>query len=227
MYAFNTAAANPVSGVNTITISPPTGALVIVFSITSGGGGTPTVVFSDNSSSTWANASNNVNVGGNHFSVGYCLAAAAGVTTITATYNGGTPGACNLVAIAYTGMSSPTFVALTAPNAQTAPGTGANLVTTTALSCGSTNALFVGMHADTTNANDGLTVGTGFTLRADLVSGANTTQIYLQDPNAEVTGSNTSTMTVASHGADTYGSIGIAFADNASGGGTATIAWVS
>ena len=226
MYAFNSSGVNFTTQ-NVVPLTPPTGALMVAFSNTSGGGGTPTVGFSDNSSSVWANASNNVVVGGIHYSVGYCLSALAGVTAITATYNGGTPGSTNLCAAAYTGLVLPVFVAVSAPNTQVAPGTGANLVTANALACGSIPTLFIGCSTDFSNANDGLTVGTGFTLRADLIAFSNAGQMYIQDPNAEVTGSNTSTYTVASHGTDTYASLSIAFSDNASGGSTAPIAWVS
>jgi hypothetical protein len=225
MYAFGSAVGNVSSG-NTITISPPTGALVVVYSVTSGGGGTPTVTFSDNSSSAWANASNNV-VGsdGLHYSVGYCLNAAAGVTTITATYNGGTPGTANLVAITYTGLSSPSFVAITAPNVQASPGAGTNAITTAALATGSTNALFIGFSIDSSAGNTGLVAGTGFTQRYSNNTGG--LGVFAEDPNAEVTGSQTATWTASTHSTDTYGSLAVAFADNASGGGTATIAWVS
>lgn len=225
MYTFGSAASNVTQG-NTITISPATGALVIVFSITSGGGGTPTVVFSDNSSSTWANASNNVAVSGLHYSVGYCLSADAGVTTITATYNGGTPGSCDLVAITYTGMSSPSFVAITAPNNQVAPGTTANALTAGALACGAVNALMVGMSANF-SAHGNIVAGTGFTARFSNNSG-NQDFIVLEDPAIEVTGSNTATFTDATHGGtDTYASLAVAFADNSVPPNSATIAWVS
>jgi hypothetical protein len=210
-YTFNTSGANVSSG-NTIALSPATGALIVVFSGTSSGGGTPTVTFSDNSSSTWANASNNVNVGGTHYSVGYCLSALAGVTTITATYNGGTPGTCNLVAVSYTGLTSPSFVAVTTPNSQVAPGTGTDAVVANALACGSTSALLVGASF---NAGDHTAVaGTGFTQRYG--NDPNFLFMLVEDPAAEKTGSQTMTWTAASNGGgDTYGNIAIAFADNA------------
>lgn len=211
-FAFNASAANGAVA-NTVTISPTTGAMVVVFSETSGGGGTPTVTCSDNSGSTWVNASNNVVVTGLHYSVCYTLSAAAGVTTITATYNGGTPGTTILAAFSYTGLTSPSFVAVSTPNTQASPGTGTNAVTTIALACGSTNALFIGYSGDSTGSNGGLTVGTGFTQRLNAASLGG--QAFGEDPNAEVTGSQTATWTAATHSTDTYGSVGVCFADNA------------
>ena len=223
MYVFNSAASNALN-VGTITVSPPTGSLIIVSSATSAGGGTPTVTFSDNSTSTWVNASNNVVLSGIHYSVGYCLAALAGVTTITATYNGGLPGTVELAAIIYTGMTSPSFVAISAPNVQVSPGATANAVTAAALACGAVNALLLGISIDVTASNSGLSAGTGFTSRYNNGNNLNTA---FEDPNAEVTGSQTATWTATTHGTDTYGSIAIAFADNTGGGGGASIAWVT
>lgn len=214
-YTYNTSAANSASG-NTVTISPTAGALLIVFSATSGGAGTPTVTFSDNSSSTWANASNNVVVNGLHYSVGYCLSANSGVTTITATYNGGTPGTCDIVAISYTGMTSPSFVGVTTPLETVSPGAGT--ISTNALACGSTNALFVGFVRDELNS-PAYTAGAGFTMRYN--NAPNTFGLGVEDPAAEVTGSNTATWTVATHGTDTFAAVAVAFADN--GGGAAQI----
>jgi hypothetical protein len=224
-YTFGSAAANA-SNAGTVTISPATGALVVIFSCTSGGGGTPTVTFSDNSSSTWANASNNVvDSNGLHYSCGYCLSALAGVTTITATYNGGAPGTCNLVAVTYTGLSSPSFVAINVPNVQASPGTGTNAVTTASLATGSISALLIGFSVDN-NGNASLSPGTGFTQRYQ--NNPNIGQgLFIEDPGTEVTGSQVATWTAATHSTDTYISLAVAFADNSVPPNSATIAWVS
>jgi hypothetical protein len=215
-YTYNTSGANASSG-NTVTMSPATGALVVVFSVTSGGGGTPTITCSDNSSSAWANASNNVVVSGLHYSVCYTLSAAAGVTTITVTYNGGNPGSINIAAASYTGMGSPSFVAVAAPNVQVSPGTATNAIVSNSVACGSTNALFVGFSTDVSVDNT-FSAGTGFTQRYS--NDPNLLGMLIEDPNTEVTGSQTATFSTAAHGTDTFASLAIAFANH--GGATRT-----
>lgn len=211
-FAFNVSGANAASG-NTVTMSPATGSMVVAFSSTSGGGGTPTITCSDNSSSTWANASNNVVVSGLHYSVCYTLSAAAGVTTITITYNGGTPGTVNIAAASYTGMGTPSFVAVAAPNVQVTPGNG-NTLQANAVACGSTNALLVGFTM-VTNADHTPTVGPGFTQRYS--NDPNLLGLLIEDPNAEVTGSQTATFSTTNGTTDTFASLAIAFADHSAG----------
>ncbi|MDR5730711.1 MAG: hypothetical protein RB191_25150 [Terriglobia bacterium] len=141
------------------------------------------------------------------------------MTTITATYNGGTPGSIALTAVAYTGLTSPSFIGLTAPNLQASPGAGTDAVTTSALNCGSTSALLVGLSADASGSNTGLVGGTGFTQRISTNNGG-TWGIFIEDPAIEVTGSKTATWTASAHSTDTYDSVAVCFADNAGGGAT-------
>lgn len=216
-YTYNSSAINSAANANTITLSPPSGSLIAVYSVTSAGGGTPTVTLSDNGSgSVWANASNNVVTGSDHCSVAYCLSAGTGITTLTATYNGGTPGTCDLIAVCYTGLTSPSFVAVATPNGQTNPGTGANAITANALNCGSTNALMIVFSKENANHSN-MAAGTGFTLRLNTTVGASD-GLAVEDPAAEVTGSQTGTFTDATNGAGAaYNTISVAFADNTGG----------
>lgn len=215
MYTYNSASLNTALGANTVSISPPTGSLVAIYSVTSGGGGTPTVVFSDDALSVWSNASNNVSVSGHHVSVGYTLASAVGMTTITATYNGGTPGTCDLLAVAYTGLVSPSFVAVSAPNVQASPGTGANAITANALNCGAINALMLVL-SDELGNHSNMSAGTGYTLRFNSTVSAGD-GMAVEDPGAEVTGSQTGTYTSTNGSTDTFVTLSIAFADNVVG----------
>lgn len=209
-YAFNVAAGNTGPNGTTITLSPTAGSLIVVFSQINGASNTLTL--SDNGTgSTWVMASNNVLVGSLRYAVGYCLSAGTGITTITATYSAGTPSAANISAASYTGMTSPSFVAVSAPNVQVSPGTGTGILTAPALATGSTNALLVAGVVDTT-ATATITAGTGFTRR--LNSGSFNTQA-IEDPNAEVTGSQTATFTLGTNGTHTFATTSIAFADNA------------
>jgi hypothetical protein len=129
-----------------------------------------------------------------------------------------------MAAIAYTGMVSPSFVTVAAPNSQASPGTGTNAIVSNAVACGSINALFVGFSIDITIDNV-FSAGTGFTAR--YANDPNSLGMVVIDPNAEVTGTNTALWTTAAHGTDTFVSLAVAFADNSVPPNSATIAWVS
>jgi hypothetical protein len=192
-YTYNSSVGNAASG-NTLSLSPPTGALIVVFSETSSGGGTPTVTFSDNAG------------------IGYCLSALAGVNTITATFNGGTPGTVNMVGAAYTGMTSPSFVATSnTANEQTNPGTGIGAIVTPSVACGSTPALLVGLTVETADHTN-ISAAGGATLR--YLNDPNAQGLCLIDATTEKTGSQTLAWTSTNGAADSFQSWAAAFADN-------------
>jgi hypothetical protein len=210
-YTYNSSVGNAASG-NTLSLSPPTGALIVVFSETSSGGGTPTVTFSDNAGSIWANAMNNYVGSVAHYCIGYCLSALAGVNTITATFNGGTPGTVNMVGAAYTGMTSPSFVATSnTANEQTNPGTGTGAIVTPSVACGSTPALLVGLTVETADHTN-ISAAGGATLR--YLNDPNAQGLCLIDATTEKTGSQTLAWTSTNGAADSFQSWAAAFADN-------------
>ena len=208
-----------VSGSNTLTVAPTAGDLILIYTHTSVGGGSPTVTFSDNSSSTWVttsvNASNVGTSGGNYYSFGYCLAANSGVTTITATFNNGTPGTCFITAIAYSGMTSPSYEGISAVNVQTNPGTGANAIVGGTNNVTAQPALVIGLTDNDSGPNAGYTAGAGYTIR---YTGA-TTGVGIEDLEALSTGNQTATFTNASHGTENFVTWTLAFAEG--GGGPA------
>jgi hypothetical protein len=210
-YTYHTSA-NNTANANTITISPTVGDVIVVISVTTSGGGTPTMTVADGHSGVWTTTTVNgtLNGAGYYTSIAYCLSAPAGVTTLTVTFNGGTPGNCDMAATCYSGLNAPSFIGIVADNYQNAPGTGTNAIVSTSFNVGITPALFVGI---TTNGsgNGGATAGTGFTLR---VNNATSLAISTEDVNAEVTGSQIATFTNTTHGGtDQFDTYAIAFAD--------------
>jgi hypothetical protein len=208
-YTYRTSANNSANA-NTITISPTAGDVVVLISMTSSGGGTPTMTVADGQSGVWTTTSINgtANGAGYYASIAYCLNAPAGVTTLTATFNGGTPGNCDMAATSYGGLSSPSFVGIN-HNYQNSPGTGTNAIVSAALNVGAIPALFIGIVTDGTG-NGGTTAGTGFTRRVNNVTSLD---ITTEDPGAEVTGSQIATFTNTTHGTDMFDTYAIAFVD--------------
>src|ERR1700729_2650200 len=105
-YAFVGTAQNSANA-NTITYSPTAGNYLIVISATSQGGGTPTASIADNSSGSWTmqKATSQDGGGANDFFTVFTQgSAAAGITTITITYVGGTPGTTDIAVIKYSGL---------------------------------------------------------------------------------------------------------------------------
>ena len=209
-YSFHVAANNVPNG-NTVTISPSAGDLIVVYSTTSSGGGSPTVTFSDNAGGTWVNTNiNNAITNSWCNAIGYCLNCPAGITTITCTYNGGTPGNCEIRAVAYSGISSATYIGVTAINTQATPGTGSNLIVSAALNVTSQPALFIGIDHNT-NSNGGGSAGTGFTARGTQLNGT-----YIEDQEVTSTGNATATFTSTRGALDTFATWAIAFYENTS-----------
>ncbi len=146
-------------------------------------------------------------------------------TSITATYNGGTPGSVSLYCIEYSGiaLTSP-LIGVSAVNLQSSPGTGTNAVTSNALNVSTgVPALVLGLISDQSGL--GMSAGTGYTLRFDN-GGTGGDALLGEDLRATVTGNQTATGTTT-HGTDTFVSYVIAFGESAvgavlAGGGTSS-----
>lgn len=211
---------------NSITFSPTnTGDLLVLWSRTSAGGGTPTLTsVVDNNSVGWTLGLATATYGSgseNYVSMYYRPNCEAGITSVTCTYNGGTPGGTDILIAEYSGiaLTSP-LIGVTSGNAQASPGTTANAITSTGLSVASgLPALIMGLVA---NGGDGDTVaGTGYTAR--LLS--NDTWFF-EDLRATSAGTQTATATAPTHGGtDDYISFVAAFSE-AGAGPTAVVAWL-
>ena len=204
----------------TITFSPTnTGDLLVLWSRTSAGGGTPTITsVVDNNSVSWTIGLASAAYGSgsaNWVTMVYLPNCESGITSVTVTYNGGAPGALNLLIAEYSGIATTSpLIGVTSGNAQAAPGTTANAITSTGLSVASgVPAMIMGLVCV---GGDGDTVaGTGYTGR--LLS--NSTWLF-EDLRATTTGTQTATATAATHGGtDSYITFTAAFKE-AGGGST-------
>jgi hypothetical protein len=212
-YAYVGSASNA-SNANTVTYSPTAGNYLVLFSETSSGGGNPTITVADNGTggSGWTTKLNAVNVGV-YSSVAICPTASTGDTTITVTYNGGTPGSTQISVVEYSGLSSTGWQGITTGNQQTAPGTGANVVTSNALSVSPAPAALIGWSMEL-GGNAGTTAGTSplaFTRRV------NVSVNMVEDVRITSTGSNSATFTNTVHGGtDNFSSYALAITESAS-----------
>jgi hypothetical protein len=209
-YAYVKDGANASNG-NTITFSPTnSGDLLVVCISTSAGGGSPTVTFTDNLSDTWSTAQATVNDGnGAYHSIFYLLNCPAGITTLTATFNGGTPGTCNMVVAEYSGLAS--YIGVATKNTQASPGTGTNAITSNNVNVSTQPALLLGYTYDI-NQNNVSAAGTSplaFTLRYG--ASQNTGQAF-EDARVTATGNALANFTTI-HGTDTFTTFAVAFAE--------------
>ena len=217
-YLFRTSAGNTPQG-DTVPLSPNAGDLLVLLSSTSSGGGNPTVTISDDGTggSGWITPINNeILSGDSHRSVAYCLSAAAGITTITANYNGGTPGQCALAAAAYYGMTSPAFEGISTTNYQVAPGAGTDAITANPFTVVAHPAIVIGLMEDDTHQYSGVLAGTGFTARS--VDPDSVTGLLIEDLEATSPGSVTATFTADpnySRGNDSINSWTMVFSEGA------------
>ena len=212
-YAYVGSAANASNG-NTVTYSPTAGNFLLIISSTSSGGGSPTFTVADNSGSTYTvdvAATADANNQWNGFA--HCASVLSGVTTVTITYNGGTPGSAYIGVVEYSGIStSSPYQGISAINHQASPGTGANAVTSNAFSNTSQPAAIIGISIDIFGNGPAWTAGTGYTLRAQLNSA-----IAVEDLRATSNASQTATFTTT-HGTTTFDTYVLAFTEAASGG---------
>jgi hypothetical protein len=196
-YAFVGKAINA-SNANTITYSPTAGNYLVVVSATSAGGGSPTATIADGHSGSWTTQKAAVQDDGDLFySVYTCGSAASGVTTVTLTYNGGTPGNTYLAILEYSGLSPTGWIGISAFKNQTAPGAGANAITSNSVNVTTQPAALIGW-INELGANGGTTAGTSplaFTIRVT-TSGV----IGIEDARVTATGNASLTATNTAHG---------------------------
>lgn len=128
----------------------------------------------------------------------YAKNVVGGSCTVTATFAGSRDN--NGIVIAeYSGVDTTAPADQSVGNFQTAPGTGANAVTSTAKTTTQAGELAVGAYADTSvGAGTTITAGTGFTKRQDTGGGgAHSIQIVLEDQIQSSAGSIAATFTEA------------------------------
>lgn len=199
---------------NVISFTPTNpGDLLILFSRTSSGGGSPSITsVVDNNSVSWLSAiATNVYGSGPEpfFTIYYLPNCEAGITSATVTYNGGTPGGTDLLIAEYSGIATTTpLIATPVGQAQATPGTTTDAITSGSMSVASSvPAALIGI---VLNAGDSDTVaGTGFTAR--LLADNNW---MLEDKRITTTGSYAATATAPTHGAgDSYITFVLAFSE--------------
>lgn len=202
---------------NVTTISPTAGNTLILISSTSTGAGNPTLTqVQDSGSNLWTQGiATYQDSNGNWNSMYYTSNAAALLTSVTCTYNGGTPGSCGIIVIQYSGLATASGLITTAKNSQAAPGTTANAITSgstlVTLPGGAPAAAIIGVvlnsgDSDTTN-------GTGFTARY----GTGVSNLYFIE-DQRITSSTTlaATATAPTHGGtDSYATFLLAFSEPA------------
>lgn len=214
-YAFVNYAKNA-SNSNTITVSLTTGNLGVLVSSTSSGAGTPTVTqVQDNTGANWTAAISTYQPAGypgGWFSVFYKENLPAGVTSVTVTYNGGTPGTCGLTVVQYSGIATSSSFISAASQGQVSPGTGTDAISSGATTISAVPALVLGIVQNAGNSDT--VAGTGFTGRT-----APDNDWFVEDKRATSTGSQTATATAATHGGgDTYFTVVAGFKEAVAGG---------
>jgi hypothetical protein len=201
---------NNVSNGNTITITPAnSGNWLVVHSNTSSGGGNPTATISDNlSSPNWQTAISTVQVAIGFWTTCFYLEnCGAGITTITITYSGGTPGTTNSSCAEFSGLAtSGSLLAVTAPLNQIAPGGGNDAIFSNNLNFSTVPGLLIGVSYDSTSSN-AITAGTGFT--PDGTAGS-TGALWEHQRLIISNGAIPATFTSATHGTDTFQSYALA-----------------
>lgn len=214
-YTYIKTGANAANG-NTITFSPTSpGDFLLITSNTSAGGGNPTCTFTDNLSTVYSTAVATVNKGafGDWVTIFYLPNCPSGITTLTATYNGGTPGTCILRVLEYSGIATSTpLIIAGVPAVQSSPGTATDAISTGNVNVSSQPALFFGWSLD--SSQNGFASGTGYNSRASTTFGV------WEDKRVTATGNNAATFTSVSHGTDQFISTALAFAES---GGSADV----
>jgi hypothetical protein len=222
-YAYVGSALNS-SNSNAVSYSPTAGNLVVVFSETSAGGGTPTATITDNQSSPgWTTAIASVKASSSPvewLTAFYLPNCGSGITTITLTYNGGTPGTTNLLVVEYSGIATSSPLTGTAYQAQSAPGTTTDAISSTAGAISKAPAAIVGCSFNI-EEDTYFVAGTGFT-------GRNTASyIVVEDQRQTSTGSYAATWTDSTKGgSDNYLTVMLAFAEPSGGGGGGNYAYI-
>lgn len=163
------------------TISTTSGDIVLLVSMTSGGAGSPYVTAISGAGSTWntsvlgtfGTSSSYILKGTLYMSAFYAYAASTGSTTITPTYNGGTPSTAIVFAADCTAVASSSPLASNIYNYQTSVANTANAVTVaggTGSDSVTSGNLIVGFFRQSSST---LTAGTSPIAFTSQVSGAN------------------------------------------------------
>ena len=115
---------------NSVSFTPTnTGDMLLAFSATSAGGGSPTATASDNLSDTWTSVQATVHSGALYMTEYVLPNNPAGITTVTFTYNGGTPGQADLAVCEVSGAATSSPVSAHIAQGQSDPGTATNAIT--------------------------------------------------------------------------------------------------
>lgn len=201
---------------NTVTIAPAAGSVITIVSKTSSGAGTPTVtgivtngsVALDQRVATYQDATTL-----EWFTVFDLKNCPSGVTSLTVTYNGGTPGTVYLVVTETTGADTTAPFVVVQHNHQSSPGLTSNAITSgTTTTIGTLPALILGIVAN--NNSDGDTVaGTGY---GTAIMANNDWCVFAK---RATTSPQQVTATAATHGnTDEYTTFLIAYAEAGAGG---------
>ena len=216
-YAFVNSAVN-VTNSASITYSPTAGNTVIIYLMTSSGGGSPYVTaVTDGQGGTWSGVLAALGAGATQYvnsvffvQAVYCPNIPAGVTSISLTFNGGNPGTLNFKLAEYSGLATSSSLVAKAGVAQTNPGAGANAITTGNVTVPSGPVAFINFVG---NSNSGTySAGTGFTSRgATAINGS--VKVFVEDLRLISSGTQAGTATSTVGAADTFVSIAMAFTE--------------
>lgn len=210
-FAYVGSAQNASNG-NTITYSPVAGNYLILVSNTSSGGGTPTITVTTNGTggSVWTNEKNAAQDGGTGYkSLAICPTAPTGATTITVTFNGGTPGNTAMAVMELSGLSSTGWQGISTFNAQVAPGTGTNAIVSNSFSVTTQPAALIGW----INNESGDGVNTAGSSPIAFTKRVNGTVNMLETARVTATGSAIANATTTGAGADTFTSYVMAISE--------------
>jgi hypothetical protein len=202
---------------NTITYTATAGNTLIVGAFTSAGGGSPTATIADNGTgSTWTTQLATTTFA-SQFVTFFTGVAGTGVTTITVTFSGGTPGNVFLGVLEYSGLSPTGFLGISTGNLQAVPGsaagTGTNAVTSTNVNVTSQPAALIGWFWEF-GGNGGGSAGTSpiaFTRRLNIAG------IMTEDARVTATGNAVANATNSNASVDTMLSFAIAISEGSSG----------
>lgn len=187
---------------------------LLLMSQTSAGGGTPTASVADNLTSSYQTAVASTSFSGTSFwwTFFYLPISSTSITTITFTFNGGTPGTCIIAAFEYSGIatSSPFIAASSSISNVTGPGTGSNAIVGPATNVTAVPAMLFGVDYNNNNHTT-QAAGTGFT-RRDNGSVLLNANMLAEDSRITGVGNANPTWTDATNGGtDQYFAISMAF----------------
>lgn len=115
---------------NSVSFTPTnTGDLLLAFSATSAGAGSPTATASDNLSDTWSSVQATVQSGAYYITEYVLPNNPSGITSVTFTYNGGTPGTTYLSVCEVSGAATSSPVSAHIAQGQANPGVTADAIT--------------------------------------------------------------------------------------------------